>query len=272
MKKIIEYIGITTMICLSIIISEKTNIVVKEIDQIMIQIKENKEKQEIKPENAIIKNNTIIPGICGKTINIEKTYIEMKKIGKYNPQYNIYEEQKPELSIEKNYDKYIIKGNPKKNTIALILKIDEENTIDNIIKILKNKKVKVTFLIDNQQIKHNNQMIVNIIKEGHTIINTENQKQTTEQNKQILDYCYTETENEEKLKKCYFQQKHTIKPNIIITTNPIKEIKKKIESGSIITIPVNLLNDEQLNIVIDYIKSKGYRVEELQKHISEKDN
>ena len=271
MKKLLSYIGIVTMICLSIVISEKTTTVVKEIDQIMIQIRENKTKYEIEPINAIIKNNTIVPGIYGKKINIEQTYNEMKKVGTYNSKYIVYESIKPELSLEQNYDKYIIKGNPKKNAVSIILKINEEDDINYIIEILKKHDLKVTFLINNNLINNKKQLTVNIINQGHSIINNEQLMQDINSD-QILNYCYIEQENEEILKKCKISKKYTIKPNIVVNSNSIKEIKKKLESGSIIAIPINTIKKGELDVIINHIKSKGYKIEDLQNHLSEKNN
>ena len=53
----------------------------------MTQIKENMDKYKQEPENAIIKNNTIIPGINGKIVNVNKSYRQMKKINIYNYAY-----------------------------------------------------------------------------------------------------------------------------------------------------------------------------------------
>ena len=129
MKKVFSLIGIATIISLSFILSEKTEMVLKNIDTIMSELKENQKKYETEPISAIIENDTIIPGLNGKKINIEKTYKEMKKIGEFNEKYLIYDEIKPEKTIDNQYNKYIISGNQKKNQISLIFIILENDNI-----------------------------------------------------------------------------------------------------------------------------------------------
>ena len=72
MKKILKNIGLATTIILSFIISEKTALAVKEVDEIMSEIKLRQDKYKIEPQDALIEKNTIIPGLNGKQVNIEK--------------------------------------------------------------------------------------------------------------------------------------------------------------------------------------------------------
>ena len=52
---------------------------------------EIEELYKIEPIDAIIKDNTIIPGNIGKTINLELSYKEMKKIGYFEESLIKYE-------------------------------------------------------------------------------------------------------------------------------------------------------------------------------------
>ena len=66
MKKIFSYIGITTLALMSFMITFKTTAVIKETDEIMIKINEEKQKYEKEPIDAKIEENKIIPGQYGK--------------------------------------------------------------------------------------------------------------------------------------------------------------------------------------------------------------
>ena len=72
MKKIFEYIGLTSIICISLIMSKKTTQVVKNIDTLKIKLQEKSKDYETPPINAIINENKITPGVYGKKVNIEK--------------------------------------------------------------------------------------------------------------------------------------------------------------------------------------------------------
>lgn len=280
MKKIFSYIGAATIISLSIIISEKTVTVVKNIDTLMTEIKEKQEKYNKEPINAVIESNTIIPGLNGKKINIQQTYDEMKKIGKFNEKYIKYEETKPEISVENNYDKFIISGNKEKKSISIIFTLCNDENINQIKKILKKTKTQATFFIDATWLEKNNQDITELINEGHNIgilnynQNIQNIQYTYLDNiiKQTNQYCYDKNENIKTLKQCAMNKKYTIRPNIIIKDHPLKEIKQQIKSGALIELPINDKTNQELELIIKYIKSKGYEIKNLDEHLSEKNN
>lgn len=276
MKKILSFIGMISLITSSFIICEKTAIVVKETDNLMIEIKEKKKNYEKDPINAQINNNEIIPGLNGRKVNVEKSYDNMKKIGSFNENYIIYDDVKPEISYKKNYDKYIVKGNDKKNMISLIFIVKENNNIDNILNILENNNIKTTFFIDETGFKNNNELVLSLINKGHTIGCLSNDYNNSKYINNILkklgkqhqNYCY-KTENIDDLKTCSLQKNYTIKPNIVIKNNPLTEIKKNISSGSLIELEINDKTNNELDLIIKYIKSKGYKLENLQNHINE---
>jgi len=247
MKRIFSIIGLITILSISFIMSDRTAIVVKDIDGLLTKLKEISKNYEQKPENAKIKANTIIPGKYGKKLNIEKTYKEITKIGSINEKYFIYDEIRPEITSEKQYNKYIISGNPTNKMISIIIIVHENDDITQISKMIKNTNTKVNFFLDN------------------------NHKGIEDVNKINKEYCYTERENETYIKKCAEQKKYTILPTIIIKSNPLLEIKKQIKNGSIISIKMSNTSQEQLELIINYIKSKGYKIETLQKLLSEKE-
>ena len=89
-----------------------------------------KEKQAIynqEPTNAIVTLNTIIPGISGKKINLQKSYNKMKGINSFQESLLVYETVKPSKSIKGIYDKVIVSGNPKIKRISIVTVNDEEN-------------------------------------------------------------------------------------------------------------------------------------------------
>ena len=118
MKKFFECIGMITLVCVSFFFTEKTARVVKETDEIMVEIKKAAETHINKSEDAIIKGDTIIPGIYGGIVDEGKSYEKMKRVGSYQENLLVYKKIAPSISIEKNFDKYIISGNPQKNMVT----------------------------------------------------------------------------------------------------------------------------------------------------------
>lgn len=253
MKKLFSYIGITMLVLISFFVTEKTTTVIKETDEIMKKIYEEKEKYETISINAKIEENKIIPGQYGKKIQIKKTYEEMKKIGKYNPKYYVYEQIKPQRSIEDIYDKYIETGNQNKKQVSIILNLAQDTEMNYVREIIKKQNIEVTILKDNKLTKENNDF---------TQINNKESKQKNE-------YCYTEIENIKKLKECAKHHKHTIK-KYDIKNNLLIETKKTLTNGKIISIEINNNTTKELELTINYIKNKGYKIVKLNELISEK--
>lgn len=281
MKKLFETVGFVTLICLSFIYTEKTVSVVKQYDDIMIAIKEKNEQYKVEAKDAIVNDNTIIPGLNGKKINENKSYSKMKRYGSFNSNLLVYDEVAPSVSIKNNLDKYIIKGNETKNMVSLIFLINNEDEIDNILSILKNKKVKANFFINSKWLEKNEDKLIKIINCGHNVGGLGNNLDYTDSNYPWIDnkiktiskkefgYCYNEVDDIQSLKLCSNYNNYTIRPNIIVSKNPLIEIKEKITTGSIISFRVNNRLDNELGLIIEYIKSKGYTISTLEEHLAE---
>ena len=279
MKIFFRNIGLITIICISFLISEKTSLVVKDVDTDLIELKEQEKEYYIEPQNATIKNNTIIPGIEGKRLNIDKTYKQIKKKGQITEKDYVYDTIEPEISLKNTYNKYIIKGNPKNKKVSILFVIKQGDNITKIIEILEQHRIKVDLFIEEKWMEDNQSKLEELIKKGYIIQELETTQGKTNlkiknlvKNQKQQKYCYIEQENEQKLRECMKQKKHTIKTEKIHSTEPLMDIKKKIENGKIIALAINKTTTDELNIIIKYIKSKGYKIENLSNLLSEKNN
>ena len=82
-------------------------------------------------------------------------------------------------------------------------------------------------------------------------------------------YCYAEYDNKEVIELCSKLELHTIIPTIKITSSPFQEVKEKLQNAAIISLPINQTIEIELKTVIDYIKSKGYKIVKLDELLSE---
>lgn len=275
LKKSLEIFGLSVLICFSFFLTEKTTLLMKDNDSIMTTIKENSREFEILSIDALITDDEIIPGISGKVVDIEKSYQSMKKAGIYHEQLLVYEEIEPTISLEGTYDKYVVSGNKSKKTISLIFKVESGDEIDSIITVLESKQVGANFFIDGKWLEENSNKLTEISSKKHVIGNlgylknyehennywvVSNIKRNTNQSKY---YCYCEEKRDAVLKKCAEEKQYTILPKIVVSNNLLLEVKKNIESGSIIAIEVNEENLSQLSNTIDFIESKGYKIVNL---------
>lgn len=267
--KIIKIIGLFCLFTISFLYTEKVINISIEQDEIMIKIKELN-NTNIKPINAIINNNTIIPGNIGKYIDNDASYKAMKKIGYYEPSLLIYKNIYPEISIYNNYNKYIIKGNTKNKSISLIY-ILNINTLDNITTIAKKYNIKINIFIDSTFL-NNNIPVIDKIKDNEiynygnngiytkdNLIIANNIINTKSNNKSI--YCLFKEENESSINNCA-----NIKMLSILTkSSNFYNIKNNLDNGSIFLID----NTQELPKIIEYIISKGYNIVPLSELIIE---
>lgn len=275
MNKFFQIIGLVTLTIFSFFVTEKTSLVVNNMDDIMIQIKQNKDEYKSKAKNAVIKDNTIIPGINGRIVNVKKSYKNMKINGYYSDKLYVYDYNKPLVSLEDNKNKYVIKGNSNKRMISLIFKVKNGIDISNIISILNNYGAKSTFFVDINWFSNNTNTIEQLIKDGHNVgILLEDYDSDDflwtdtiikNINKQKHGFCY----NPEKIEVCAQNNDYTIRPKEISEYTPLVDLKKYIDSENLFSFEVNSeLKKELINIII-YIKSKGKRLENLENHILE---
>ena len=275
MKKIIVII----LVILAFFLTNKITNYYKENDTIMKQLKTIEKKYKKKAKDAIVIGDNIIPGIKGKTINYNESYRKIKTYGKMNENLITTKEVIPTISIEDNYDKYIIKGNNEKRYVSLVFKVEKNTNINKILSILKNNKVNATFFVDGKYIEDN----INIIKSNNNH-EYEVLSYNNEYNKSIMKttfsylesltkkkllYCYTEENNDYLKDLCKEEKMHTIKPSLVITNHLYNNIKNNIQPSQIVSININNYNVDDLSISIKYLKSKGYKLVLLKELISE---
>ena len=246
----------------------------KNNDPLSQDIKEKSSKYNISSIDAHINKNTIKSGKYGKKINYNKTYNKMKKYGTYNESLITVENVKPTISIEDNYDKYLI-GSANKKDISLVF---IGNNLEEVFSILKKEEVAGTFFIDGIDINKN----INLLRNTNNEIEILNYNNSYDKNlfktsisylesitKNKVNFCYTEDDNIKLLKLCSRLKLHTIKPSIVINNNLYSEVKNNLDN--IIAIKINKYTLKELSPTIKYIKSKGYSIKTINKLLKEKD-
>lgn len=282
MRKFFSIIGFISLIMVSFIYTEKIANMVIDKDELMMTIKEESKTYEIETVEAIIDNNTIIPGINGLKVNNKESYKQMKKYGLFNNNLLEFSEVSPKHKLKDNYDKYVISGNKEKNAVSLLFLVYENSDLDSIINILKEKNIKANFFVDGYWFEKNNDRVYELINNGYVIGNLSYNLNYNDSafiwmdtilkrvGKQKQGFCYAEVENSQTLEICSLNKNFTIKPNLVIKDNYMKNIKENLVSGSIISLEINTSLKQELPVIINYIHSKGYKIENLNELLSEK--
>lgn len=279
MKRLLSPVAIILLLVISFYYTNKSVSVLRNADPIMKELKSTENKYKVDPINAQIIGENIISGKNGKTIDYEKSYNQMKRYGTYNESLTALKELEPIVSINGNYDKYIVSGNKDNRNIALVFKVKNNDDVNNILSILKNKNVAATFFLDGTYLEKN----INTIKsmKNHeleilsyndkfeeTFIKTSLSYLNSLTNKSPK-YCYTEKSNEDLLSICKKLNLHTVKPTLILSKNIYHEIKNNLSNSIIISLEVNNYVEKELSTTIDYLKQKGYKVVSLDNVLKE---
>ena len=283
-KSYLTIVGICLLTIFSFYYTNKLIEFSKSKDPIMIEIMKNKDDYNKLSIDALINNNYIIPGSEGLEVDVDKSYTKMKKLGKYNDNLYVYDVVKPTISIKDNYNKFVINGNTTKKEVSLIFKAEDLKNIENINKILFNNNVRATFFIDGN-IKDDDINILKILDEsnnyfGNLGYNKKYSIKTIKYTNALLDridddnhnYCYVEKDDINVLKTCSEVKMYTIKPMVVSNIFPFTYIKQNLENGKIFSLDTNSYTLKQLDLIIKYVRQKGYDFFTLEEILNEKIN
>ena len=126
MKRTLEVIGIITLLIGSFMYNEEVSTTAKLSDNLLEEIKAKSDNYKIGKVEATIREDTIIPGINGKEVNIKEYYEKMKEVGYFNDKLLVYNDISVNAPLKNNKDKYIISGNKCKKEIALVLIVNKD--------------------------------------------------------------------------------------------------------------------------------------------------
>ena len=106
-KKIFKYIGLIGICLLSFYYTEQVALYVKNKNPIMQSIKNVSKSLSTESINcSIIEDTYIIPGYNGKYVNLDKSFYNMVT-SDYNEDLLVFNQIKPNISLEDNKDKII---------------------------------------------------------------------------------------------------------------------------------------------------------------------
>ncbi len=244
MKKIFNITLTILLIYFSFYYTNKVSNYIKSKDPIMIKILNSKDKYSKEAIDATVTDNTVIPGISGLEVNIDKSYSNMKKVNSFIPDMLVFSSIKPNISLQDNLDKLVISGNPKSNNVTISLKIDDLNILKTVLETNNNYN-----LVLSNSFINNNKDYLKTINNNILTLNLED----------ITSYCYTE--NIKKTNLCNKTPTIYLKP---ITYNYYYNTLDTIDNGSILTF--NIINNSnliELNKITSTIKNLGYNIVDL---------
>lgn len=264
MKKIINGLLLIFLTCFSFYYTDKVINVINASDPIMVEIIDVKSSYDVLPVNAILVDDTVIPGVNGREIDVNKSYENMKLSGIFREDALIFKYLYPSNSLKNNIDKYIVRGNGSKKEVSILYVlntnyIDKIKDIENITIFINHKDINITninILKTNEIYTYGNGGVYSdevLTSDNAVISRIANNKSR---------YCLVKDKNSSVLEVCNKNDMYVVLPNII---GNYYSVKNNLSNGSIIL----LENLKDIDTIIKYIKSKGYDIVTLSNLLSE---
>ncbi len=255
MKKVIRYFLFAIFVLISFYATEKTAIFIRNQDPLLNEIKEASNLYNVSPIDALIIDNYIIPGLVGKKIDEIKSLINMRENNTFNELFLVMDDVYPDISLQENMDKIIIKGNEKKKMVSIVLNSNK------FIDYFKSKNISVSVLVNNES--------YNTISYGELInndfINYKEIEKYLDSKKINSNICIVNNNNEDICRK---NNKYLVSISKVLDNSNYIDIKNNLESGDIILISDNTSID-YIDLLIHYINSKSLKIEKLSTLIME---
>lgn len=279
MKNIVKMIGLCALIGFSFFYTDKVIEVIREEDEIMIELTSVEDIYKVEPVDANVLGDTIIPGLEGRTVNVDESYKKMKSSGLFNKNLIVYDTVLPEVSIQNNKDKFIVKGNNNKQMVSLVFVLDNNKYFDKVEEIVKNKGVDVNYFVSYSYLIDNSTKIKEV--KGNEFYSYGDNGEYTPDNllfsnnllSRIRDnealYCLSSDMEEEVLNLCGENNLYTVVPTVVGGKSPYARLKDNLSSGTIILLEMSNETVTELSTIIDYIKGKGFKIGGLSTLLSE---
>ena len=256
MKNLFKYIGLGAVLLFSFYYTEKMSNIVVNNSSLVSQINDNIDKYNIKAVSAIIDNDYIIPGLNGYSVNVLKSYNNMRYLDTFNSYYLEYDKVMPNISLENNKDKIIKYGNKNKKSVAIIVKNNFE-----IIEYANKNNINITRLVEyttyDSKAKYEqiNDDYIKYKQVERLLNNTNSNKNICYVTNNIIDICKD-------------NKKYLVESSLTLNNYNLASIKNNIQSGYIIYINDNVTITD-FKLLLKQIYYQDLKVSYLSELISE---
>lgn len=254
--KYLKYFFLFSFIFVSFYGTDKVLVYLDNKKPLMKEIMSVQDNYLTEPVNGVIKDNTIIPGISGRSVNLKASLVKMEDFGDFNENFLVYDEIKPDISLNKNLDKIIIRGNSKKRMVSLVLEDNKD-----ILRYLDSIDVKYDVLANKDSSFSDNLEYLN----GYQNKDDFNDLESILKNKKkSTKICLLDVNNYDLcLKKKYY-----LVFSSLSSDNKINDILSNISSGEIILIKKST-SLSNMKLIISEINRQDLKIVFLSELISE---
>ena len=239
-------------------LSENNNI-------LLVSINDFKEKNDYKCIEGSINEDGIVLGYSGLLVNIDRSYNNMKGIG-FKKELIEYDKEECILNKENNLDKYIIKGNEHNNNVSLVIDVDNTKYYKKMIKIGESKDIELNLLMNYNLLNKNIETIEN---HSNILFKGKNEEELNNFIKILHNEIFcVKNSDYDVIDICKEKKLNSIKIINYIDSNLLTMTKKILDKGVIIFIKETNQNLNELSSTINYIKSRGYNIVNINELLS----
>lgn len=142
-------------------------------EQLMTELRGQAEKRYIAPIDAQVDRVwRAIPGYNGLEVDIKASYGKSKEAGEQSPRQFVYQEVKPNVTLQMLPAQPSFRGNPNKPMAAIMINVAwGDEYIEPMLAVLKQEGVKATFFFDGSWLKKHPELAKKIAADGHELGN-----------------------------------------------------------------------------------------------------
>lgn len=246
MKSYLKYIIVIFFALFSFYYTDKVIELSNYNDTILTSINDYASSKDTKCREGMINSDGVILGLSGINVDKNKSYSNMKGIG-FKEELVEYKKEECILNKENNLDKYIISGNKYKNNVSLVINVINGKYYDKMISLNENINLLVNANMI-EKLENKNNLLFKGNKEEFKVF------------RKNVDSFYCVKVDNDVIDFCKKYKVNSIKPINSIEKDLLLNVKKVLENGSIIFIDENSYNLNELGSTINYIKSRGYNI------------
>lgn len=261
MRNYLTYLSICFFAIFSFLYMNRIVELSKSNNIILGNIIEYKTGFDYKCNEGYINEFGIVVGINGKNVNVSRSYSNMKGIG-FKENLIEYEIEYCITSKENNMDKYILSGNPSKNSISIVIDIYSGRYYEQMVNIFNSASVESNILVDKNSLESNMEFFdsyKNLLLKSNSDKDFKQLYQSLKELNPGNVYC-VKTDDYDVVNICKSNNMNSILMKDEINKNLLYNIKHSLNKGDIIFIRENEFNLNELSASIKYIKSRGISI------------
>lgn len=265
MKKYVKYILISLFFVFSIFYTNKVIEISQYNNTILASINEYASLKDYKCREGSISNDGIILGISGLVVNKNKSYSNMKGIG-FKEELLEFDKDECILNKKNNIDRYILKGNDYNKNVSIVINTDSGKYFNKMLDVSESKNIEINLLMNTSFLRDNitdNYNHSNILYKGSSLSDLNDFSSLLHN-----EFFCVKTNDYEIINDCKNKKLNSIKMNNEIKKDLLINTKKLLNNGVIIFIRENEFNLSELSSTINYIKSRGYNIVNINELLS----